>query len=327
MVAAPYDVSQTSQASQSAYLSMVSQHKPGFIVLFGERIPMSTASEVITSIANEVTEDERPLIAVDHEGGRVQRLNGAGFTLLPTWRRVCNQTAEQRTALLATSAAELKQTGVDIVFAPVVDVAANNPVLSDRACSGDAELVGAAASDFAAAFSAQGILPVIKHYPGSGSATVDTHRKPASVLITERDVFPFKFVLDTYPQIGVMTAHAAVENQSADIACSLSPACVRQLFDLYPDVVVFTDALEMEAARFNSAAPAQPKALEAVAIEAIMAGNNVLVFGNGVPPAEIDRVMDRIRLEYANSATFRELVNASIEKIEKLRKQQGIPER
>ncbi len=69
---------------------------------------------------------------VDHEGGSVQRLNGEGFTILPSWKRMCNQTAELRQSSLASSAAELAAVGIDVVLAPVVDVSHSNIVLRDR---------------------------------------------------------------------------------------------------------------------------------------------------------------------------------------------------
>lgn len=320
IIAVPFDVSADSEASSEAVLNFISNNKPGFVVLFGDQISTQSANAAVTDILDETHSADRPLLAIDHEGGRVQRFNGTGFTRVPTWRRVCDQTSEQRRALLATSAAELKAVGINIVFAPVVDVADSNAVLRDRVCSGDPEVVAESALDFISAFEEQKIYSVIKHYPGLGSATVDTHNALGSVLITEKDIQPFKSVLDKYSMMGVMTAHIAVENQSSNIPCSLSVSCVTQLFELYPDVIAFTDALEMAAARYNPSSPKTEKSLATVSIEAIMAGNTVLVFGQDVSVEELDKVLARIKQEYTGSSEFRDRVNKSVAKIEELRK-------
>jgi beta-N-acetylhexosaminidase len=321
LLAVPYDLDQSPSASSGAMLDFIGDNKPGFVTIFGSQIASSSASEVITEIFNETVPQERPLIAVDHEGGRVQRLNGLGFTKLPTWRRVCGQTADVRQAELASSAAELHVVGISIVFAPVVDVSDSNAILKDRTCSGDPALVSDAALDYIAAFQQENILPVIKHYPGLGNALLDTHDDFVTTTITEKDIAPFKTILDTYPTIGVMTAHIGVENQSAVLPCSLSSGCVGQLFELYPEVAVFSDALDMKGASYNSINPDKPKTLETVTIEAINAGTTVLVYGQDVTAADLESVLSRIKVEYTSSSDFRTKVNVAVEKIVTLKKQ------
>lgn len=318
LVAVPYSLD-TTEASQEAMLSFISEYKPGFVVLFGESISQDSAAEAIREISNEHLPADEPLIAVDHEGGRVQRLNGSGFTVLPTWKRICGQTDAQQTAELASSAAELKQLGVNIVFGPVVDVAESNLVLRDRVCSGDPEIVSSVALKYVDIFQEQNILPVIKHYPGLGKATQDTHDEFTAVTITEQDVMPFKAVLDRYPSLAVMTAHVGVTNQEKVVPCSLSYSCVNQIYELYPDTTVFTDALEMAGAAYDVKNPDTPKSLPEVTIEAILAGNTVVVFGPEVTKAELEQILTRMKLEYTSSSEFRERIDQSVTKIQKLR--------
>jgi beta-N-acetylhexosaminidase len=320
LLAIPYSFD-TSSASQAATLSFIAQNTPGFVVLFGEDIDVDTATETISEIKNEKLSADRPLIALDHEGGRVQRLSGQGFTVLPTWKRVCGQTPAQQTAVFASSSAELKTAGVEIVFAPVVDVAENNIILKDRVCAGDPEKVSEVSLRFVDAFQKQHILPVIKHYPGLGSATQDTHSQFTTVLIEDEDVFPFKSILDQYPKLGVMTAHVGVENQIPDVPCSLSFSCVNQLFELYPDVIVFSDALEMIAASYDGNKPETPKTLEQVTIDAILAGNTVVVFGPEVTVQQLEKILSRMKQEYTNSNEFRTRIDVAIDKINSLRAQ------
>lgn len=323
LLAVPYDLD-ASEASTTAMLDFISTNKPGFVVLFGSRIATQSAEAAVSDIFEQVTPQDRPLIAVDHEGGSVQRLNGTGFTHLPTWKRVCDQTKEVRMTELATSAAELHKVGISVVFAPVVDVADSNIILRDRVCAGDPTVVAEASLDFVQAFQNQHILPVLKHYPGLGSATIDTHSQQGTVSITDQDTEPFKTVLDTYPAIGVMSAHIVVENQGIDVPCSLSVTCIGQLFELYPETVVFTDALEMKAALYNARKPDTPKTLATVAVEAIQAGDTVLVFGQDVSAEDMQKVLERIRIEYTSSSEFREKVNQSVKKIEQLKTQYSL---
>lgn len=320
MIAVPYDVTPTATATQAAMLEFISSNRPGIVTLFGSQLSTASAAQAVTEVLDQTIPEEQPLIAVDHEGGTVQRLNGAGFTWLPTWKRMCTQPQEQRVASLATSAAELRSVGVSIVFAPVVDVAESNAVLRDRICSGDPELVSTAALDFVQSFDDQNIYSVLKHYPGLGTATVDTHNQTGSVTVTEADTAPFKAVLDKYPLQGVMSAHIQVENQGIELPCSLSHSCIGQIFELYPEVVVFSDALEMEGARYNPRNPELPKTLETTAVEAVYAGTDVLVFGQGVTADDLERVLSRMKLEYTSSSEFRDKVMRSVEKIKNLQR-------
>lgn len=319
MIAVPYDVNLGVGASQSAVLNFIADNKPGIVILFGSKLSQTQAKDAITEVLEQNVTEEQPLIAVDHEGGLVQRLSGEGFTVLPTWKRMCTQSEEVRQESLATSAAELRAEEISIVFGPVLDVAESNNVLKDRICSGDPEVVSGAALDFIGAFQKENILPVLKHYPGLGSAAFDTHTQIGSITITEKDTTPFKNILDKYPSLGVMSAHIQVENQGLKLPCSLSVSCIGQLFELYPQVIVFSDALEMEAARYNPQNPDQPKSLETVAIEAIMAGSDVITFGKGVTPAQLEGVLSRMKQEYTRSSEFRNKVNQSVAKIENLR--------
>lgn len=313
LLAVPLSLDDQDAATSAATLEFITQYQPGFVVLFGSSIATESAEQVISQI---IVDDESPLVFTDHEGGSVQRLSGRGYTRLPSWRRLCQMSSIQRQTLLASSAAELKKSGLDGVLAPVVDVASNSAVLRERACSGDPELVAAAAADFVSVFEAAGLASVIKHYPGIGSINRDPHDNPAVVTVRPADTAPFYAVLDRWPDMAVMSSHAGVNNQTADVACSLSPICVGQIFELYPEAFVMTDALEMVAARYNPAAPTVPRTLGSVAIQAIRSGNHALLFGPSVTSDELWQVLESIRTEYLNSFEFREQVDAALAKNE-----------
>lgn len=306
-------------ATASATRTFIEQFNPGYVVLFGTAVATSSAQSTIA----ELTENQAiaPMIFVDHEGGQVQRLSGSGFTRIPSWRRVCQMSADMRQELFKQSAAELQSVGIDGVLAPVVDVAASNIVMRERTCSGDPELVATVASEYVEAFEQEGIASVIKHYPGLGTVNRDPHTSAASVTIRPEDVAPFYTLLDRWPELAVMTTHVGVSNQQAQVPCSLSASCVKQIFELYPQAFTMTDALEMEGARFNAASPTRPRSLSTVSLQALRAGNHVLLFGPDVSATQLWEVMEAIRGEYVSSFEFRDTVDAALAKGEQYRAQ------
>lgn len=308
-------------ATAAAMQEFVSEFQPGFVVLFGEGIASESAQAATTQISQLVVEQDQPMIFVDHEGGQVQRLSGAGFTRLPTWRRVCQLAAEQRQDLFASSAAQLRDVGIDGVLAPVVDVVGTNTFMRERICSADPEVVAQVAAEYVTAFSNAGVAPVLKHYPGLGTATRDPHDGASVVTIRPEDVTPFQLVLDSWPDLAVMTTHVGVMNQFPEIPCSLSPSCVEQIYELYPEAMTMTDALEMSAARYNPAVPDEPKSLSTVALQAIRAGNHVVLFGPDVTREEVLVVLENMRSEYTSSYEFRMRVDAALARIDQFRAQ------
>ena len=157
------------------------------------------------------------LVLVDQEGGRVQRLRG------PHWREwtppldAINQAKDLasacrimalRASLIAT---ELRAVGIDANCAPVADIAtdATHPFLRNRCYGTDAASVIAIARAVAGAHLAGGVLPVIKHMPGHGRATGDSHLDPPTVstdaaTLQTTDFAPFRALADL-PM--AMTAH------------------------------------------------------------------------------------------------------------------------
>lgn len=323
MVALPITVTvefETSQnevvdATQSADV-LEEDLKFGFVTLFGKALPVNQVSSVIEEFKLSNTLFElKPLVAVDHEGGTVQRLSGEGFTKLGTWRSICSLSTQDREAVLKQSANELKDVGVDIVLAPVLDVG-NNQILKDRICSMDSYAIVADRSmDYVTIFSELGILPVLKHFPGIGSTTKDLHTSYEYIDVLENDVKLYKYIIDQNSRIGVMTAHVGVSSQDPGIPCSVSPYCVTELNKAYPDVLIFTDALEMDAAAYDMDNPRVPKDLLQITKEAILAGNNVLIYGESVTQKELSAIISQLAIEYETNPQFQTRVDASVLKI------------
>lgn len=312
LIAFPLNLS-TAESTISADLDWVRLHQPGVVTLFGNQISTSSAQAAVAEIKTE-SALHQPLVAVDHEGGLVQRLSGAGFTQLPSWQQLCNLAENEREEWLSSSAQELQAAGIDIVFAPVVDVASSSSSLGNRICSSDPEVIIARAGELIEQYANYQLLPVLKHFPGIGSARTDLHFNFARVELTEADLIVYQRLLSQYDYLGVMTTHVGIVNRFDEVPCSLNRTCLQDLTTNFNSTLIFTDALDMAAAG-HQAETAELKSLPVRAEEALRAGNDVLVFGPLVSSQEIDEVMAQLILNYEQDETFKERVDESVKKI------------
>lgn len=293
--------------------SSVPATAPGAFTLFGEDITSESARAVAETVISRYPAAE-PWLAVDHEGGTVQRLAGSGFSTLPSWRRLCQLSETEQIDWAASTAAELATADITMILGPVVDVASASGVLGSRVCSGDPEEVASAAGFFISAYTTQGILPVIKHYPGIGSVAVDLHRQVGKALISPQDVLPFHTLLQRFPLLGVMTAHVFPDATSEDV-CSRDPECVGELTAVYPKALVVSDALDMKSAHFDSQSQAYNVPLSQVAMEAFLSGNDMLIFGKDTTWAEIEQAVSVLVSAAEQDAEIKQKLESSAEKI------------
>ena len=315
LLVVPYNLS-ASTASDEAMLRQYLSLEPSGLILFGSKIDAIETKQLTSLVSRSTALDSIPvMITVDHEGGDVQRLAGNGFSVLPSARELCTQTEETRVAILEQSAQELALAGIHLVFGPTIDVASNSSVLKNRVCSGDPLLVSQYGEQFVAAFSNRGILPVLKHYPGIGSVTKDLHKSFDQQIVLANDVTPFKTILTTFPQIGVMVAHMGIVNQIAGLPCSVSTDCIDQLKNTNPQALVISDALTMKAVAYDGETNDYTRTLESVALSAVYAGNQLLVFGPEATPEELQLVRSALTAQYMTDSTFAKKVDVAVERV------------
>ncbi len=324
-----YDLS----ATRSAQLQEL---KPGFVTVFGSRISLLSAQDQVQALTKTmVAQRLPPLLAVDHEGGRVQRFSGEGFTLLPAFGDFCQLETEERQTLLTSSAQELSHLGINIVFAPVVDI--KSRVLGDRSCQ-DYQQALETSREYVAAFGNRRIMAVLKHFPGLGQTTKDLHSASNSVDLVADDTMIFTELLNLYPNIGVMTAHLNLNDRLDDQPCSLSEECLSVFPSDYPMVLLFTDALEMKALSAITASMLQEhqwrslsddefkiiqkqkdwpliSQLVIASLQAMRAGNHVLVYGQSVNESQLQIVKNELVAWYDQDPIFKEKVDLAVTKI------------
>lgn len=195
-----------------------------------------------------------PLLAVDQEGGRVQRLSSAnGFVSFPSAKEVGTMDQEAREGLYADFAAQVKRAGLNYVLGPDVDLHSDaSPVIGalGRAYSADPDHVCACAKDFVAAHRRLGIATSLKHFPGHGFALGDTHKGFVDVTQTfdSRELIPFEALAKQSAADSIMVAHVASDAWEKGVPASLSPHTRKVLRGTWGyDGVVISDDLHMGA--------------------------------------------------------------------------------
>jgi beta-N-acetylhexosaminidase len=326
LLAVPVILDEDSIASSSISLTLIGELEPAVVTLFGSDIAATTAAVVIDQLQ---ALPNPPIIAVDHEGGTVQRLSGDGFTILPSWRTLCQMAPEKREQLLASAAAELKAVGVDLVLGPVVDRTASGSALAGRTCSSQPEVIAQNAQALIDIFEKNGIASMLKHYPGIGAARADLHTRSAVIALTPQDTQPFETLLTQTPSLPVMIGHVRIEPAQPDLPCSMSTLCVGELRRVYPQSLLVTDALEMKSAGFLASSSALLRPLPERAASALQAGVDMLLFGPSVTELELTESLDLLEQVYVVQGKLDARVTTHFDRVtqwqQSLRAQQSAP--
>ncbi len=191
------------------------------------------------------------LIYVDQEGGRVQRFR-EGFTALPALGALTSDAEAQHYA--AIMAGELKAVGVDHSFAPIVDLDRGSQVIGTRAFAAEPAQVIARAEAYIQGMAAAKMAPILKHFPGHGTAIHDTHvaiaedPRPLAEILTS-DLVPFTHFIHA-GVFGVMISHV-IYPQVDPLPASVSSLWIKQILRerFQFKGKVFSDDLGMKAIR------------------------------------------------------------------------------
>ncbi len=176
------------------------------------------------------------MVTIDEEGGRVSRVEDI-LGPDPSARETAEtMTAEQTYQIALERGRGLKDLGITVNYAPDVDVSSqpDNSVIGDRSYSDDPATVIAYAGAYAQGMRDAGIFPVIKHFPGHGSASGDSHTgavtTPPLEDLMNSDLVPFRELVNT--GVGVMIGHLEVPGLTEPgVPASISPAAVSLLRD------------------------------------------------------------------------------------------------
>lgn len=232
----------------------------GAVILFARNFE---SREQLVALTQQIHRLRTPalLIAVDHEGGRVQRFRTDGFTVLPSmgklgayWNKKPLEAMRMATDVGFVLGAELRSCGVDLSFTPVLDLDYGvSKVIGDRAFSRDPRVVAMLARALTQGLSLAGMSSCGKHFPGHGAVVADSHhaipRDPRSLKrILQEDAAPYSWLGDQVIS-SVMPAHVIYSKVDANPA-GFSKRWIQDILrtQLQYDGVVFSDDLTMEGA-------------------------------------------------------------------------------
>jgi beta-N-acetylhexosaminidase len=279
----------------------------GGVILFARNFESCAQLAELTAEIHGLR-NERLIIAVDHEGGRVQRFR-EGFTRIPPMRKLGAIWDRDRDAAVSLArsagfvlAAELLAKGVDLSFTPVLDVDhGNSGVIGDRAFHSDPEAIADLATGLMQGLNAGGMSAVGKHFPGHGHVRADSHHEiPVDDrtldAIRAEDLKPFAR-LAAAGMGGVMPAHVIYPAVDAAPA-GFSGIWLRQILrgELGFDGVIFSDDLSMEGASVAGGVVERAQA-------ALGAGCDMVLVCNA--PESADRLLDGLRYEMPAAASLR----------------------
>lgn len=223
-------------------------------------------------------------VAIDQEGGRVQRLRPErGFFATPSARELGSGSDAVVRETGARIGHNLAALGINVDFAPVVDVDVNpdSPAIGrlDRSFSADPQRVARCAELFLDGLSQASVVGCLKHFPGHGSAGTDSHQGLTDVTDTwlEEELIPYRELVEHGAARMIMTAHIVNRRLDPDRPATLSHRVITDLLrrDIGFAGVVVTDDLNMGAI-------ADHYGLEQTVRLAILAGADILLFGNNL---------------------------------------------
>ncbi len=264
------------------------------------------------------------LIAVDQEGGQVARLAPRhGFPATPSHQQLGELADETAVAEVAAAlAVTLAQAGINLNLAPVVDVNVNpeNSIIAryQRSFGADAALVSRLAAVFVQAHHQQGVLCCLKHYPGHGSSTADSHHGLVDVSDTWRreELQPYSDLIQAGLADSIMTAHVFNAALDPTFPATLSRSTIDGLLrgELGHDGVVISDDMQMGAIR-------RYYGYEDAVLAAVDAGVDILAISNNVLYEEdvVSRTVAILRQAVASGRISRARIEQSYGRIQRLK--------
>lgn len=235
----------------------IKKGRVGGVILFGNNIENPQRLKKLTSFLSSVKTEQPLFIAIDQEGGKVQRLNEKkGFHSYPSaFEMSRSKTLLECYETYKNMAEELKEYGFNINFAPVVDlnINPNSPAIGKkkRSYSAEEEIVIAYSTEFIKAQKEANIISVLKHFPGHGSAANDSHKQITDVSNTwqYKELKPYYDFIKYKKIDAVMVGHINLKIFDKIYPASLSKNMIKGLLksQLGFDGVVFSDDMQMKA--------------------------------------------------------------------------------
>ncbi|MCP3739159.1 beta-N-acetylhexosaminidase [Rossellomorea sp. BNER] len=305
--------------------TLINKYKVGGIIFYGDNLetPQQTV-HLLNQIKFENKHNRFPLLlSVDEEGGRISRMPG-NITDLPTNKEIGAINNPHFSYEIGTLLGkELNEFGFNLDFAPVLDVNSNpnNPIIGDRSFGNNPKIVSKLGIQTMKGIQSQNIVPVIKHFPGHGDTSVDSHLNLPKVNknledLNELEIIPFKNAIDNGAEV-VMVAHILLPKIDAAYPSSMSEKIISDILRKQLDFngVVMTDDMTMKAITNHFD-------IGQAAIESVKAGSDIILVAHDYN--KILSTIDALKTAVQKGEIPEERINASVNRIIQLKKNYNI---
>ncbi|MGD6959694.1 beta-N-acetylhexosaminidase [Rossellomorea aquimaris] len=300
--------------------TLIQQHKVGGFIFFSDNLsgPRQTVQFLNYMKKDNVNNPLPLLLSVDQEGGKVTRLPG-GLVNFPTNKKIGALNDPDVSFEVGTILGkELKEYGFNLDFAPVLDVNSNpnNPVIGDRSFSDHPDIVSELGIQTMRGIQSEGILSTIKHFPGHGDTSVDSHLELPVVNksiqeLESLELIPFKEAINNGADL-VMVAHILLPKIDDTYPSSLSKNVITDLLrkKLNYNGVVITDDMTMKAITNNYG-------MGQATVQSVKAGSDLILIAHDYNKALA--AIDALKKAVQNGEISEGRIDASVSRIIELK--------
>ncbi|MFD1336628.1 beta-N-acetylhexosaminidase [Oceanobacillus iheyensis] len=300
---------------------MIENYHVGGVILFADNIESKAQTVNLMNDIKQVNENNSHplLLGVDEEGGSVTRMPDEITSLPPSGSIGKEQDEELAFEVGTLLGQQMRGLGFNLDFAPVLDVNSNpdNPVIGDRSFGDSPDIVTDMGIQSMKGIQSEGIISVVKHFPGHGDTSEDSHLKLPKVdksieELSEVELVPFEKAISKGADV-VMTAHILLPQIDTEYPASMSEKIITGLLreDMGFAGVVISDDLTMGAITENIR-------IEEAAIQSVKAGSDMVLIAHH--PDVVVSVHKKLKAAVQNGVISEARIDESVERIIQLKR-------
>jgi beta-N-acetylhexosaminidase len=303
---------------------LISQFHVGGIISYNNNFETPAQAVQLVNQLKAGNSSSLPLLlGVDQEGGHVTRLPG-GLVNFPPNKQIGQVNNPEFSYKVGTLLGhELKEFGLNLDFAPVLDINSNpnNPVIGDRSFGNNPEIVSKLGIQTMKGIQSQNVIPTIKHFPGHGDTSVDSHLELPIVNkslkeLKELELIPFERAIDQGADV-VMVAHILLPELDKNNPASMSKVVMTNLLrkQLSFTGVIITDDMTMGAITEHFD-------IGKAAVESVKAGSDIILVGHEYN--NVVKITSSLKTAVENGEISEQRLNESIERLIQLKRKYSI---
>ncbi|MGB7606756.1 MAG: beta-N-acetylhexosaminidase [Lutisporaceae bacterium] len=304
---------------------MIESYHVGGFILYGSNVESQEQLLALTNSLKSINAASKLplLISVDEEGGRISRMPKE-LKNIPTNKEIGKLNNQEFSYKIGELLAEeIKAFGFNMNFAPVLDINSNpkNPVIGDRAFGSDEKVVSDLGVQTMKGIEASGVIPVVKHFPGHGDTSVDSHVGLPSVdndleRLKSFELIPFVNAIENGADV-VMAAHILMLKIDGENPATMSKTIITDILreQMNFDGVVITDDMTMGAIVENYE-------IGAASVKSVEAGSDIILVAHGHDNALA--VLKKMKEAVEQGLVSEERINQSVYRILKLKQKYNL---